>query len=51
LEQECARAVDRWKRLMLADQELCDALLADCTDYLTPPPSEIVKEWRITGPA
>lgn len=51
LEQECAHAVDRWKRLMLADQELCDALLADCTDYLSPPPSEIVKEWRITGPA
>ena len=51
LAQACAHAVDRWKRLMHADQELCDAVLADCTDYLTPPPTEIVKEWRITGPA
>jgi hypothetical protein len=51
LEQERAQAVDRWRRVMLADQKLCDALLADCTDYITPPPSEIVKEWRITGPA
>ena len=51
LAQECAQAVDRWRRVMLEDQELCDALLADCTDYLTPPPSEIVKEWPITGPA
>ena len=50
LEQECAHAVDRWRRMMRSDQKLCDALLADCTDYITPPPSEIVKEWRITGP-
>ena len=51
LAQECAQAVDRWRRLLLADQELCDALLADCTDYLTPSPTESVNEWRITGPA
>jgi hypothetical protein len=36
LEQECAQAVDRWRRVMLADQQLCDALLADCTDSITP---------------
>jgi hypothetical protein len=35
LEQECAQAVDRWRRVILADQQLCDALLADCT---TPSP-------------
>jgi hypothetical protein len=51
LAQACAQAVDRWRRVMLADQQLCDALLADCTEYLTPPPTEIVKEWRITGRA
>ena len=51
LEQERARAVDRWRRVMHADQKLCDALLADCDEYLTPPPSERVIEWRITGPA
>jgi hypothetical protein len=51
LAQECAQAVDRWRQLMLADQKLCDALLADCTEYITPPPSERVKEWRITGRA
>jgi hypothetical protein len=51
LAQACAQAVDRWRQLMHADQQLCDALLADCTEYLTPPPTEIVKEWPITGPA
>jgi hypothetical protein len=51
LEQECAQAVDRWRRVILADQQLCDALLADCTDTITPPPTGIVREWRITGPA
>jgi hypothetical protein len=37
LEQECAQAVDRRRRVMLAEQKLCDALLADCTDSITPP--------------
>jgi hypothetical protein len=37
--------------VMLEDQELCDALLADCTDHITPPPRGTVKEWRITGRA
>jgi hypothetical protein len=36
LEQACAQAEDRWRRLTLADQQLCDALLADCTDSITP---------------
>ena len=37
LEQECAQAVDRWRQVTLADQPLCAALLADCTDSITPP--------------
>jgi hypothetical protein len=51
LEQERAQAVDRWRQVIDADQQLCDALLADCTDSITPPPTGRVKEWRITGPA
>jgi hypothetical protein len=51
LEQERAQAVDRWRQVIDADQKLCDALLADCTDTITPPPTGRVKEWRITGPA
>jgi hypothetical protein len=35
LGQECAQAVDRWRRVILADQQLCDALLADCTGSIT----------------
>jgi hypothetical protein len=38
LDEECAQAVDGWKQMLLAHQTLCDALLADCTDALTPPP-------------
>jgi hypothetical protein len=38
LEQACGQAVDRWRRVTLANQTLCDALLADCTDAVTPPP-------------
>ena len=51
LEQEWAQAVDRWRQVIDADPQLCDALLADCTDTITPPPTGIVREWRITGPA
>ena len=51
LEQERVQAVDRWRQVIDADQQLCNALLADCTDSITPPPSGRVKEWRITGPA
>lgn len=37
LEQERGQAVDRWRRVTLANQTLCDALLADCTDSIIPP--------------
>ena len=42
LERECGQAVDRWRRVTLANQALCDALLADCTDSITPttPPTD-----------
>jgi hypothetical protein len=51
LEQERAQAVDRWRQVIDADPQLYDALLADCTDTITPPPTGNVREWRITGPA
>lgn len=38
LAQACGQGVDRWMRVTLANQPLCDALLADCTASLTPPP-------------
>jgi hypothetical protein len=38
LAEACGQAVDRWMRVTLANQALCDALLADCIDSLTPPP-------------
>ena len=42
LEQACGQAVDRWRRVTLANQTLCDALLADCIDSITPttPPTD-----------
>lgn len=40
LAEACGQAVDRWRRVTLADKTLCDALLADCTDAITPPPTD-----------
>jgi hypothetical protein len=42
LAEACGQAVDRWMRVTLANQTLCDALLADCIDSITPttPPTD-----------
>lgn len=39
------QAVDRWRRVTLANQTLCDALLADCTDSITPPTDDEDFAW------
>ena len=37
LAQACGQAVSHWREVTLANQTLCDALLADCIDAITPP--------------
>lgn len=45
LAEACGQAVDRWRRVTLANQTLCDALLADCTDSITPPTDDEDFAW------
>jgi hypothetical protein len=37
LDDECAIAVQRWQQVWSNEQELCEALLADCTAAITTP--------------